>query len=128
MPLEKIGEDRSAVASVEVQGFGLPSKLSKNDRATTPIRESAIRSYGESETRSYISTCGPEATTELLDQTNNPEAHQEVIRSILLAPKPTAIARAVCRKKVPYGGSRPAQLFAHLLKTRGLRLVYAKSN
>lgn len=127
MGLEKIGEDRSAVASVEVQGFGLPSKLSKNDRASTPIRESAIRSYGESETRSYISTCGPEPTVELLDQTNNPEAHRAVIRSILQAEKPSAIARAVNREEVPYGGSRPVGLLQHLMECRGLRFRYSKS-
>ncbi|MFO5795461.1 hypothetical protein, partial [Klebsiella pneumoniae] len=53
MLLEKIGEDWSAAASVKTQPFGLPSKLNNADRASTPGRETAIRSFGESETRSY---------------------------------------------------------------------------
>jgi DNA-directed RNA polymerase beta subunit len=128
MGLEKIGEDWSAVSSVEVQQFGLPSKLNKNDRATTPGRESAIRSYGESETRSYIATCGPEPTVELLDQTNSPDSHQAVVEAYLTAPYPSRIARAVDRKKVPFGGSRPVGLLDHLLECRGLKFVYAFSN
>jgi hypothetical protein len=124
MLLEKIGEDWSAVASVKTQQFGLPSKLNNADRASTPGRESAIRSFGESETRSYNSVVGPEPTTELLDQTNNPLAHIAVVHSILTAKRPTDIARAVDRKAVPYGNSRPVGLLNHLLECRGLRFRY----
>ncbi|MNE50799.1 hypothetical protein D3C80_1453940 [compost metagenome] len=124
MLLEKIGEDWSAVASVKTQPFGLPSKLNNSDRASTPGRETAIRSCGESETRSYNSVVGPEPTNELIDQTNNPQAHIAVVNSILTADKPTNIAKAVDRKVIPFGNSRPVALLTHLLECRGLRLVY----
>lgn len=124
MLLEKIGDDWSSVASVKVQQFGLPSKLNNTDRSSTPGRESAIRSFGESETRSYNCTVGPEATMELLDQTNNPLAHTNVINSILTAKEPTNIDRAVDRKKVPFGNSRPVSLLGHMLQTRGIEFKY----
>lgn len=124
MLLEKIGEDWSSVASVKTQPFGLPSKLNNSDRASTPGRETAIRSCGESETRSYNSVVGPIPTNELIDQTNNPQAHLAVVHSILTADKPTNIARAVNRKEVPFGNSRPVALLNHLLECRGLTLKY----
>lgn len=124
MLLEKIGEDWSSVASVKTQPFGLPSKLNNADRASTPGRETAIRSCGESETRSYNSVVGPEATNELIDQTNNPMAHIAVINAILSAEKPTNIERAVDRDAIPFGNSRPVALLKHLLECRGLRLKY----
>lgn len=124
MLLEKIGEDWSSVSSVKTQPFGLPSKLNNADRASTPGRETAIRSCGESETRSYNSVVGPEPTNELIDQTNNPMAHIAVVNSILTADKPTNIPRAVDRSVIPYGNSRPVALLKHLLECRGLRLRY----
>ncbi|BEG72708.1 putative DNA-directed RNA polymerase subunit beta [Pseudomonas phage PA1C] len=125
MLLEKIGEDWSAVASVKTQQFGLPSKLNNSDRSSTPGRESAIRSFGESETRSYNCTVGALPTVELLDQTNNPEAHIAVINSILTADKPSNIEKAVDRSKIPFGNSRPVGLLSHLLECRGLQFKYA---
>lgn len=127
MLLEKIGDDWSSVASVKVQQFGLPSKLNNFDRSSTPGRESAVRSFGESETRSYNCSVGPEATMELLDQTNNPLAHVEVVEQFLTQVKPTAIPRAVDRVKVPFGNSRPVSLLGHMMQTRGIEFHYAPS-
>lgn len=127
MLLEKIGDDWSSVASVKVQQFGLPSKLNNFDRSSTPGRESAVRSFGESETRSYNCTVGPEATMELVDQTNNPLAHTEVVEQFLKQDKPTSIDRVVNREKVPFGNSRPVSLLAHMMQTRGIEFQYSES-
>lgn len=128
MLLEKIGDDWSSVASVKVQQFGLPSKLNNSDRASTPGRETAIRSFGESETRSYNCTVGPEPTVELLDQTNNPQSHNAVINSILTGEYSSNIERAVDREKIPFGNSRPVNLYDHLLECCGIALRYAPSH
>lgn len=128
MLLEKIGDDWSSVASVKTQQFGLPSKLNNSDRASTPGRETAIRAYGESETRSYNCTVGPVPTLEILDQTNNPQSHSAVIHSLLTAEYSSNIDRAVDRVAIPYGNSRPVNLFDHLLECCGLRLTYAESH
>lgn len=124
MLLEKIGDDWSAVASVKVQQFGLPSKLNNSDRASTPGRETAIRSFGESETRSYNCTVGPEPTLELLDQTNNPQSHIAVINSFLTNENPSNFERAVDREAIPYGNSRSVNLAEHLLECCGTSLVF----
>ncbi len=125
--LEKIGEDWSSVASVKTQQYGLPAKLNNNDKNSTPGRESATRAAGESETRSLNCTVGAIITNELLDQTNNPDAHMAVIQSILEAEHPSNIERAVDRNVVPYGNSRSVALMNHLLECRGLRFKYAPS-
>ncbi|ARV77236.1 RNA polymerase beta subunit [Pseudomonas phage Noxifer] len=122
--LEKIGEDWSGVASAKTQQFGLPAKMGSGDANRTPGRENPMRSAGESETRSYVATIGAWATNELLDQTNNPQAHRAVIRSFLQADQPTNIAVAVPRDEIPYGGSRPVALMNHLLECRGVRFIY----
>lgn len=124
--LEKIGDDWSGVASVKTQQFGLPAKLNAMDRYATPGKESAVRSFGESETRSFNSTVGPEITNEIMDMTNNPDSHNMVIEAILTAPRPTDIERAVGRRRIPYGGSRAVQSLNHLLETRGLKFKYVK--
>jgi len=121
--LEKTGEDWSSVASVKTQHFGVPAKLNNYDKQTSPGRQAPVRGLGESETRSFISTVGPEGTMELLDQSNNPETHREVTRSILQAKYPSNIEQVVDRKKVPFGGSRPVGFVNHLLACRGLKFV-----
>jgi hypothetical protein len=122
--LEKTGEDWSGVASVKTNHFGVPAKLNNYDKQTAPGRQAPVRALGESETRSYISTVGPEATMEMLDQSNNHAAHRNAVENILKAPKPTNIQKVVDRKKVPFGGSRPVSLVHHVLNCRGLRFVY----
>lgn len=124
MLLEKLGEDWSAVASAKVNHFGVPAKLSNHDKNTTPGRQAPIRGLGESETRSTVCTIGPEATMELIDRSNNLEAHQVMIESILRADKPTAIKNAVPRDKVPFGNSRPVQIIKHVLECRGMVFKY----
>jgi hypothetical protein len=44
--------------------------------------------------------------------------------NILTHPTPTNIERLVDRNKVPFGGSRPVNLFKHILASRGLRFFY----
>ena len=122
--LEKIAEDWSGVASVKTNHFGVASKLNNYDKQTSPGRQQSVRGLGESETRSYICTVGPEATTELLDQANNPDAHRVVTEAILKARYPTNIDRVVDRTKVPFGGSRPVGFVEHMLACRGIRFVY----
>lgn len=122
--LEKNGEDYSAAASVKVQHFGVPAKLSQHDRNTTPARQTSVRGMGESESRSWCSNIGSVPTMELMDQSNNPAAHRFGIHNILTHDTPTNIDRLVDRNAVPFGGSRPVNLFKHILSCRGLKFYY----
>lgn len=121
--LEKTGEDWSGVASVKTNHFGVASKLNNFDKNTSPGRQASIRGLGESETRSYICTVGPEPTMDLLDQSNNPETHRHVTETILKSRHPTNIESVVDRNKVPFGGSRPVGFVDHLLACRGIEFV-----
>lgn len=122
--LEKTGEDWSGVASVKTNHFGVAAKLNNFDRNTSPGRQQSVRALGESETRSYICTVGPEATMEILDQSNNPESHRVATETILKAPKPTAISKVVDRNVVPFGGARPVGFVEHLLGCLGMKFNY----
>lgn len=125
--LEKTGEDWSSVASVKTNHFGVASKLNNFDKNTSPGRQQSVRALGESETRAGITTVGPEATMEILDQSTNPDTHRAVVKAILMAPQPTNIQKVVDRKKIPFGGSRPVSLVEHLLGCRGIKLTYKPS-
>jgi len=127
MMLEKTGEDWSGVSSVKTQHFGVPAKLSNYDKQGSPGRQAPVRALGESETRSYICTVGPEATMELIDQSNSPTSHREAVGAILRADKPTNIDQVIDRNKIPFGGSRPVQFVNHLLRCRGMKFTYAPS-
>lgn len=122
--LEKTGDDWSGVASVKTQHFGVPAKLNNYDKQTAPGRQAPVRGLGESETRLFTTVVGPEATMELLDQSNNPESHRAATRSVLKAPHPSNIDRVVPRDTVPLGNSRPVGFVSHLLECRGLKFVY----
>lgn len=122
--LEKIGEDWSAVASVKTQHFGLPAKVTNADKASTPGREAAVRSMGESETRSAICTAGPWATNALLDHTHNPASRRYAVENVLTHKTPTNIDVIVDHDKIPFGDSRSVLLWQHLFECRGLRFKY----
>lgn len=121
--LEKTGEDWSGAASIRVNHFGIPAKISAYDRDTSPGRQQGIRALGEPETRTYCSNVGPEPTMELLDQSNNATSRKMVVESILRAPKPTNIDKVVDRTVHPLGGSRPVTYIEHLLRCRGVEFV-----
>ena len=122
--LEKTGEDWSAVASGKSNHFGVPAKLSNMDKRSAPGRQAHIRGIGESESRSWVSYVGPEVTTELMDQSNNPKSHRQVVKNILTHPTPTNIDRIVDRKENPLGHSRPVEFIRHVLECEGLEFVY----
>jgi len=122
--LEKTGEDWSGAASVKTQHFGVPAKLSNYDKQTSPGRQAPVRGLGESETRLFTTTVGPQATMELLDQSNNPDSHRMATETILKSTFPTNIDRAVDRQKVPLGHSRPVSFVNHLMACRGIKFVH----
>lgn len=128
MVLEKTGEDYSAGASVKVQHFGVPAKLSQNDRNTTPAKETSVRGIGESESRALLSTIGQEPVMEMLEQSSSPTIHGEVMRRILTEDRPTHIERIIDRKVFPFGYSRPVNLFKNIFSSRGMRFYYKPEN
>lgn len=121
--LEKIADDWAAVSSGKLQHFGVLSQVSSSDKYSTPARMQPVRVLGEAEVRIFVSYVGADVTAELLDRSNNPFAHEQVVQSILNAEQPTNIMRAVDRRVVPYGGSKPHQLVNHIAACGGWKFV-----
>ena len=125
MLLEKTGGDWSGVSSAKLQHFGIPARLTKHDKYSSPGRLQPVRILGESEVRLLAATIGGESTMELLEMSNSPATHKFVVAEILRAEKPSAINEIVNRKLAPFGGSRSLIYVKHALQCGGMEL-YAK--
>lgn len=122
MLLEKTGENWAAVSSAKLQHFGVPSKLTNDDKYSAPGRQQPVRNIGETEARAWQSTMGPEATADLLDQSTNPSVHKSINRNILRAENPVDIKRVVDRHEHPNGNGKPLSLYRHMLECGGIGL------
>ena len=127
MLLEKTGENWAAVASARLQHFGIPAKLTNEDKHSASGRLQPVRTMGESEIRTFLSTIGSDATADLADQSNNPVVHKEVVRSKLIAPHPCMIESAVNRNENPVGDGRPLVYYRHNTECGGIRIVRRKA-
>lgn len=127
MLLEKTGENWAAVASARLQHFGIPAKLTNEDKYSASGRLQPVRTMGESEVRTFLAVIGPEATAELMDQSNNPVVHKEVVRTQLIAKHPNTIESLVDRKAHPRGNGRPLVYLRHTFECGGIRLVRKKA-
>ena len=122
--LEKTGDDWTAVSSGKFQNFGVLAPITSRDKYTSPTRNQAIRAFGDAEVRILLSTIGPLATAEILDRNNNIPTHRSIVRSVLMAEKPTNIEVAVDRNEIPLGNARPLQLVKHLALCGGWKFMY----
>lgn len=118
--LEKTGIDCSGVASAKLNHFGIPSKLTKRAKYTLPRKPTPIRAQGESETRLTAAVVGGDIMAELLEMSNNPRTHKNVVENIMRADRPTAIERVIDRSKVPPGGARITEMVKHQLRSMGV--------
>lgn len=123
MLLEKTGAEWSAVSSAKLQHFGIPAKLTNADKYSTPARGNPVRILGESEVRLFCSVIGGDATTEILDQSNNPAAHKSIVANILRAETPTNIVSVIDRQEIPRGKSRALVYMKHLLQCAGIEFT-----
>lgn len=123
MLLEKTGNDWSGVSSSKLQHFGVPAKLTNSDKYSAPGRAQPIRFIGESEGRLMVSFADPEVTADIIDQSNNPAVHKEIVKNILTADKPSRIDEIIDRDKFPVGKGRPLTFIRHMLQCQGVNIV-----
>lgn len=121
--LEKIGRDWSAVASAKLQINGVPSRISSTDRYSSHGRLQPVRIAGETEVRLFLMAIGGVAVRDLLDQSNNPASHRQVIESILLAQQPTNIESVIDRERYPTGDHRIIEQIRNLHMCGGIEMV-----
>lgn len=122
--LEKTGSDWSGVASSKLQHFGIPAKLTKFDKFSAPGRGQPVRMMGETEVRLTTAAAGGEVVADILDQSNNPATHKEILTNILRADQPTNIQKVIDRRKYPIGNGRNLVFIRHIMECSGNRFIY----
>ena len=125
--LEKVADDAwSSVSSPKTQHLGIPAKQSRVDKLSDPGNNTPVRILGEDEIRLLTNTLhtgdatGGEIVAEILNITNNPQAHRLAMRRIMTAENPAQISgRIVDPKEVPTNCSRPVNYSNHLIGCMG---------
>lgn len=122
--LEKTGSEWSGVASARHQHYGLPAKLSKQDKFSLPARANPVRIFGEAEVRLTTTATTGDVVSEMLEMSNSPAAHKNVVENILRAEKPSNIDCVLDRTKIPFGSNRSQVFVAHALQCAGIEFFY----
>ena len=126
--LEKIGDDWASVSSAKLQHFGILSPMTRSEKYAYPFRNSPVRTISETEGRIFVSYCGRETAAEMMDRNNSPATHRAAVLQLLEAPKPTNIYSLVDRNVIPFGNTKPLQIFRHTSMCAGWRTVYKKDS
>jgi hypothetical protein len=124
MLLEKIADDWSSVSSGRLNHFGILSPMTRSEKHSSPFRNTAVKTTGETEARIWVGYIGREATAEMMDRSGNPVVHKELYKAILMADRPTDIDRAIDRSIFPLGGTKPLRILYHINKCSGYVPVY----
>ncbi len=124
--LEKVADTAAAVSSAKMQHYNVPANPSNMDKLSSPSRDNATKILGETETRIVTTHTPTDTLMELFDQTANIVAHTEVIFSILEAPYPMLIEKAVNRDKIPLTGGRVNAVAHMMISVSGVKLVNRK--
>jgi hypothetical protein len=122
--LEKTGGDWSGVAGARHQHYGLPAKLSKQDKYSLPARANPVRIFGEAEVRLTTTATEGDVVSEMLEMSNSPAAHKNVVENILRAPQPSNIDVVLDRSKIPHGSNRSQVFVGHQLQCAGIEFFY----
>lgn len=127
--LEKTGENEwSAVSSTRLQPFGIPAKINKHDKYSTPARPMPVRILGESEIRLMVAACGSQPVAALVEMSNSPLLHKHIITNLTRAPKPTRIENVITDSKLIGRGGRNLAFVHHSLEISGVRLERTPSS
>lgn len=124
MMLEKTATDWSGAASTRHQHYGLPAKMSKQDKHSLPASGSAVRILGEAEVRLGTAVAPPKLVAQMLEMSNSPEAHKNVVGNIYSSENPTNIEEVLDRDIVPEGTNRAQVFVHHTMQMAGIEFIY----
>ncbi|WJJ54883.1 RNA polymerase beta subunit [Xanthomonas phage RTH11] len=122
--LEKTGGDWSGVASARHQHYGLPAKLSKQDKYSLPSRANPVRIFGEAEVRLTTTATAGDVVSEMLEMSNSPAAHKNVVANILRALMPSNIEDVLDHDLIKPGSNRSQMFVNHSLRCAGVEFFY----
>ncbi len=127
--LDKDGREFSAVSSASLQSnFGTPAKLAGAAKYSTPVKRQPVRIAGQTELRLIGAACGGQAMAEIVERSNNPEAHRAEVLSLLTHPAPSNMDVSVDFNEVPVTGGRVVQFMKHMLSCQGIRIVHSEED
>lgn len=124
--LERWGQHAAAVNSARRQHHGIPTKASKTDRHSFPVKISSTRFPSEADTKSIQSHLNNEGIPELIDRSLNPVSHRIICRTLARTENPAQIEDAVPRDKFPRQGNRVIAIRDNMLLVGGIKLVEGK--
>uniref|UniRef100_A0AAU8L0D6 DNA-directed RNA polymerase n=1 Tax=Pantoea phage Survivor TaxID=3232176 RepID=A0AAU8L0D6_9CAUD len=93
--LDKFGDDISCQSTPRLNIFGLPTSLSKQERARDFYRATLNRNVGETEGRLFINQKGGAAAVRMLALANSAELLEEAVKRLIRADNPFTIPRLV---------------------------------
>lgn len=93
--LDKFGDDISCQSMPKLNIFGLPTSLSKHERAREFYRATLNRNVGETEGRLFINQKGGAAAVRALSLANGPKNLDRAVKRILRSPNPFLIEQLV---------------------------------
>lgn len=128
MLLDKIADDWSSTSAAKLHHLNIISGTTRQDKFTTPHKNSPVRFQGETEVRLGASYSNVEALAEHLDRSNSPVSRRQMFYNMMTHATPTNIKRAVDRTVAPRGNHRPLQVFKHMLQCMGIKMVYRKED
>lgn len=123
--LSKISDTILTTSSANVNGYGLPTAVSKNRRTLAPYVSNPIKSYGEAEKRVIGFFGGRKMLAEVTDINASTKSHSLVYTKILTADKPTDIPNLINRRAHKYGTDVGTSTLNTLNASVGMKLVYA---
>lgn len=93
--LDKFGDDISCQSTPKLNIFGLPTSLSKHERARDFYRATLNRNVGETEGRLFINQKGGAAAVRMLALANSAELLETAVKRIIRADNPFLIPELV---------------------------------
>jgi hypothetical protein len=123
MLLEKTNTPFAATASTRYQHHGILATITGNERNYMPARNNPVKVNGESEVKHAASNVGDDALAEQLEQSNDPDAHKAICKSIYSSAHPTNIDRVIDRSIIPRGNSKTNQFIRSQFQGAGFKIV-----
>lgn len=93
--LDKFGDDISSQSTPKLNIFGLPTSLSKDERARNFYRAQVNRNVGATEGRLFLNQSGGALASQQLVLGNSPDAIDMAVRRLMRAENPFLIPRLV---------------------------------
>ena len=83
-----------------------------------------MRIFGEAEVRLTTTATANDVVSEMMEMSNSPAAHKNVVANILRAQYPSNIEDVLDRSVIPHGSNRSQMFVNHALRCAGFEFFY----